>query len=234
MISPQIPGSPKSGRDSGHGGQDPESGREEHLPHPSYGSRLDARSPGGDVALHVFSDDDGVVHHDPQGQDEPEQADHVHRHPESGHHQERAEERYRESGGGPDRQPARKREEQDQEDERQSLEAVSDERVHAALEELPGIEPGADGEPGRQRGIEFADLRVDRSRGLEEARPGGQRHFQEHGRLPVHARGALHVREPVGDRRHVSDGHDTASRSGDQGNPGEILRAAGFGFGAQP
>ena len=186
------------------------------------------------MPLHVLSHHDGVVHHDAEGQDEPEQAEHVHGDPEPRHHQESAEERHRESGGGPDGEPAREREEEHQEDQGQALKPVPDQDVHAALEELPGIEPGGDGEPFRHGPFELADFGMYRLRGLEEPGAARQHHLEKRRGLPVHARRPLDVREAVGDDRHVSDRDHPAAGRGDQGDPGKVLAGDGFRLRADP
>ena len=228
------PGEAQQRPEGGHGGQDPEGGREEHLPHSLDGRRLDARLREGDVALHVLSHHDGVVDHDAEGQDEPEQAEHVHGDPEPGHHQERAEEGHRKSGGGPDREPARQREEENEEDEGQALQPVPDEDVHAALEELPGIEPGGHGDPFRHGPFDVADLGMHRLRGFEEPGPTRQHHLEERRGLTVHARRPLDIRETVGDDRHVPDRDHAAAGDGDQGDPGEVLPGDRFRLRADP
>ena len=140
--------------------------------------------------------------------------------------------RHREPGGCPDREPAGKGEEKDQEDECESLKPVPHQDIHPAFEELPGIEPGPDRKSFRERGCDLAELRVDRTRGLEQARFLSQHHFEQDRGLPVHPCRPLDVLKAVSHRRDIPDRDDPASRSRNQWNPGKFISGGGFRRGA--
>ena len=89
------------------------------------------------VALDVFNHDDGVVHHDADGEHETEQRQIVQRKAEHRHEEERTDERYRNGDEGNDRSPPRLQEyDHDQHDQQHRLKNGADNGIHRLLDEL--------------------------------------------------------------------------------------------------
>ena len=102
--------------------------------------RFLGRHPLLDVVGAVLHDDDGVVHHDADGQDQGEQGHQVHGEPESGHRDEGADDGDRHGGGGNQHAAEVLQEEEDDHEDQ-----------HARDEQ--GVVDGGDGFPDEERGV---------------------------------------------------------------------------------
>ena len=81
--------------------------------------------------LGMFTDDDGVIHDDAETQYDREHAHEVQRHAEHGHAPETCEDGNRDTHGDPERDAPVEKNEQNDQDERQTADAVRDEHLYA-------------------------------------------------------------------------------------------------------
>ena len=195
-------------RDAGDEGRGHEHGREHqrdgderraHLVHALPG-RIAGRQAGGDIALDVFHHDDGVVHHDADGQHQAEQRQVVEREAEQLHHEEGADQRHRDrrerdDGGAPGLQEQHHH----QHDQDDGLEDGRPDGVHRLLDELSGIVDDGVLEAGREALRQVVHRRLHRlrrrqgvgARPLEDADADG-RVAVEIGVAAVVQRGQVH------------------------------------------
>ena len=102
--------------------------------------RFLGRHPLLDVVGAVLHDDDGVVHHDADGQDQGEQGHQVHGEAESGHGDEGADDGDRHGGGG-------------NQHAAEVLQEEEDDHEHQHARDEQGAVDGGDGFPDEERGV---------------------------------------------------------------------------------
>jgi hypothetical protein len=93
----------------------------------------------GLVRVHAFADDDGVVHENPEDEDEREQRDHVDRHAEEREARERAGEGDRDAERDPERQAHAQEHGEQQQDQREAHAPVAQQDADAPLDDLGGV-----------------------------------------------------------------------------------------------
>ena len=96
------------------------------------------------MGVHVLTDDDRVIHHDAEHQDEREQGNHVQRHVQTREHPQRAKERDRDTQAHPESQAELDEERQHEKDERKSRGSVAQQQTHAIRQDAGLVLP--DGE----------------------------------------------------------------------------------------
>ena len=105
-----------------------------------------------DIGIGAFTDDNGVVHHDTQHQDEAEQAQHVDGDIHCGHQEKRAHEGDRQANHHPECQFQAQEQGQDQKYQGGAQDQVLDHHVETAFEVVTDIRPGRQGDTFGQGG----------------------------------------------------------------------------------
>jgi len=106
----------------------------------AFARRFARRQPSRDIAFDVFDDDDGVVDHDADRQNQPEQGKIVQRKAERRHEEKRADERHRDGDQRNDRgAPILQKQHHHQHNQHDGFADRIDHRIDGLLDELRGI-----------------------------------------------------------------------------------------------
>ena len=196
----------KPGQKRHHGGED----REDHR----LGHQLSAQHGGTRrvlalvvVALGVnrLADDDRVVDHDPQHQQECKGGEHVQGHTHGRQKDECSGVGRSNTHRDPEGHLGSQGEHQHRHHQQQAQRGRTADRCHPALEVLGIIGPQGQLSTGRQTFPPFRDPLVDRLRRLDDVHGLGGHDLQEDGRLAIQRGQDLEILEAVDDRSHITD-----------------------------
>ena len=151
-----------------------------------------------------FADDDGVVHHNPQHQQEAEHAHEIQRHIQIGQDEERA----GEGGHHPERRPERhgrvQRQQQQQEDQGETLQRIREQNAEQRVVILGLVIDGGDLDASGQGFTRAIERFVHRFAGFPDVEAVGGLQRDDRRRRAVHARIEIGVLEAVDDGGHIS------------------------------
>ena len=157
------------------------------------------------MRIDVLADDDGVVDHDAQYQDEGEQRDDVHRHVEPGHQRDGAEERNGNAEADPEREPQLQKQGEHQEHQHEPAQPVPEHGREPGLEYRRLVLPDREQDARGQRRSGPLDVFVDAGGDVERALVAGPEDGDQHGGIGVEARELVGLGETVDNGRHLSE-----------------------------
>ncbi len=210
-------------REGGDGGEDGEDDGDADLAGAVDGRR-EVRFSELALLVDVLADDDGVVHDDPQRQDEGEEGDHVDGDPKDRHQKERPEEGDGDAEHDPQGEADLEKEPQDDEDEDEADGGVLQKQVPAALEELARVVPGGDPHRRRQQLALSLHVIVDDARDLRRLLLADPEDLHHRRRLAVEGGRRVGLLEGVAHGGDVAEAHQGAVGLGEDDDVG-VLRA---------
>ena len=159
------------------------------------------------LGVRALRDDDRIVHHDPEHQDEREQAHDVdrHVHERHRHHHERAEERHRQPDDHPGGDLEMQEHAEDDEHEDRPQGHVLQHHVDAALEVEGVVGPSRHLRLGRQGLVALGDEFLHRGAHVDGILLLGGHHVDAERTFAVEEGVALHLGELVADLGHVAE-----------------------------
>ena len=162
------------------------------------------------VPVDVLADDDRVVDHDAEHEDEREQGDDVGRDVEPRHQGDRPEERERDPEADPEGEAQLEKERQHDEDEREPGGAVAEHEGQPIAEDLRLVLPDRQQDAFGHLRLRALDIAVHRRRDVEGALIAGAEDRHHDRGVPVEPGLLVRLREAVDHRGHVAELQATA------------------------
>ena len=185
------------------------------------------------VAMDVLADDDGVVDHDAEHQDEGEARDHVDAQVQARHQGEGAEKADRDPEADPEGEAHVEKQRQHDEDEHEPGGAVGEHDRQPVGQHLRLVLPDRQGDALGQPRIRAPDVVAHGGRDVERALLARAVYRYRHGRKLVEAGALIGLREPVDDGRHVAQQQAAAVGPGPEHEPLVVGAAVGLADRAQ-
>ena len=184
------------------------------------------------MGVDVLADDDGVVDHHAEHDDEGEHRDHVQRGAEARNDQEPAEERDGNAKGHPERQARLQKQSQAEEHQDQTDAAVLEHEVHAAAVDFGAVGPDSHLEAFRQRACVGGHVLLDCVGHPEDGLVGHAVHRDHRRGSAVETGACVHVLEGVADGRHLAQSQPRAVGARAHHDFGEFLAGIALALGA--
>ncbi len=183
-------------RKSGHRRKNRENHRHAHLLGAGDGRRQVGGAPLS-MFVDVFSDHDGIIDHDPQGEDKGKQGYHIDRNAQGGHEKQRAEKGDGDAEHHPHGEADFQKQTQDQKHQDQTENGIFEEQIHAAFEQLTGVVPGSKPHARWQIYRLFLDIAFDQSGNLGRFLIADPKDFDHGCRLAVEGGGGVGFGEGI-------------------------------------
>ena len=227
-------GNEEEGGECGDRGQHRED--QGHLDSPRPTDRRDhARRALHSFEVDVLGDDNRIVHHDPDGEDEREEGDRVDRHVECEHHGKGADPRNPEADGHPEREPQFQEQPQGDQHQQQPEKAVLNENGGALLEGIGFVVPDGDAHAVRERGSDLVgDVRPNGARHTHHLLTVGPRYLDEDRRQTLVPDDQIRGLEPVAHFGDIAQTNDRAVAAAQDDDLLEVLLVVALSQGAHP
>ena len=188
---------------------------------------------GAYLRIDTLTDDDRVIDHDTQHDDETEQADGINRHGPHRHEPDGAEEAHRQSHHDPECDLHAQEQRQHDEYEDRAHEHVVEHQRQTSLEIPRQVDPRVHLDAGRQLGLLLVEVFAHRGRRVELVLLAARHDLQRRRSAPVEASVAVGLDKAVLDRGDIAERQARAVRESPENEPRKFLPRVNLPLGTQ-